>query len=184
MKIKKIHPAEAIIKTKWFQIYHRLVEYSDNTKVDWEFIDEKEDAVCGVLIGKDNLVYLVKEWRGAWKEEVISVVTGGMPRGLTIQKAADEFIRESREETGFRPKKVTFLTKLRHSLSSNGYRYIFMGENLVKDPLPLDYGEKIEVVTLPLEKALKLVFDPQANITLYTALALLLAKDKISHRNE
>ncbi len=179
MRVKKVTPSEVIVKTKWFKISHLEATYDDNSQVDWEFLDEENDAVSGVLIDDNNFLYLVKEWWGAWRSEVISVVTGGIAKGLDQKAAAREFVREAREETGFRPQKVTFLAKLRFSLSSRGYRYIFLGENLKKDPLPPDDGEKIEVIKLPFDEGMKLIFSSPPQLTVYSALALILAKRKL-----
>jgi len=151
---------------------------ADGLVVDWEYLDEEVDAVSGVIIDKEGYIYMVKEWRGAWREDVLGVVTGGAPKGLSVKKAAVEFVREAREEAGYRPKKVTFLGKFKHSMSQWGYRYLFLGEDLVEDPLPKDEGEEIEVVKMKLDEVLeKYVYQGLGKLTSYSALALILVKE-------
>ena len=177
MKPKRVKLPKVIVKTKWFQVNGLKVEYPNGEKMEWEYLNEEVDAVCGAVVDDEGYVYLVKEWRGAWQEEVLGVVTGGMPRGLSVEEAAEEFVREVREEVGFRPKKVVFLGKFKHGMSMNGYRWIFLGMDLVKDPLPKDKGEELEVVKMKLDETIeKYVYKGEGRLTSYSALALILAR--------
>ncbi len=183
MKPKRVEGPKVIVKTKWFQVNGLKVEYPNGEKVEWEYLNEEVDAVCGAVVDDKGYVYLVKEWRGAWQEEVLGVVTGGMPKGLSVEKAAEEFVREVREEIGFRPKKVVFLGKFKHGMSMNGYRWIFLGMDLVKDPLPKDKGEELEAVKMRLDEVLdRYVWEGRGKLTSYSALALILAQREIRRK--
>ncbi len=179
MKPKTILKPSVITQTKWYKIINQPVVMPDETRVDWQVLIDGW-AVSGAIVDKDNNIYLVKEWRGAWLSEITSVVTGGVRANLTISQARQEFVRESQEEVGLRPKQVSFLGKFKHGANQKGYRYIFLGQDPVRDPLPKDKGEYLEVVKIPFDEAVKhYIYQNKDNLTTHSALALLLAQQKL-----
>ena len=70
------------------------------------------------------------------------VAQSGVP---AEEKIEDGAMRELREESGFRADKLELLgSYLKNNRRTTGKFYVFLGTNLVEDPLPADEIEEIE----------------------------------------
>lgn len=136
----------------------------------------RRDGVVVVPVDQDLNVYMLSEYCAGSNSFVLSFPGGSIDaEDADIAQAAQ---RELREETGFRAEQ---LHKLRfayeHPSTSTRRSHVFLGYDLAPDPLPAS-GEILEVVVLPLEKAIARAFtDYESDVS--TIGNLLMARDKL-----
>jgi ADP-ribose pyrophosphatase len=118
---------------------------------------------CHILaLPTPKTVLLLREYRafdGTW---VWMLPSGKIDKEKDPHIAAE---RELREETGFRAGKMSHFCTMRISETYIPESHFFIATDLVKDPLPQDDDEMIEVHELPLLEALKRAQDtPQPRL--------------------
>jgi ADP-ribose pyrophosphatase len=118
-------------------------------------IVQRSDCVAVVAVDADNNIILEKQFRQAVGKELLEIPAGGIDDGEAPEEAV---IREMREETGLRPKKVK---KLGGFYSSPGYTteylYLYLAGDLVPDPLSAEDTAGIELIRVPLVRIPALV---------------------------
>lgn len=101
-----------------------------------------------VLAVKDDMVYFVRQYRYAYREELLELPAGKLNEGEDPKHCA---IRELEEETGLKATDVHLITKL---YPSPGYTdeviYVYLAKDFVPGTMHLDEDEFLGVVTLPL----------------------------------
>ncbi len=138
-----------IIKVK-----NDTVRLPDGTIAERELVLHNGGA-CVVALDNENNVLLVKQYRKPFDSELLEIPAG------KLEKNEDPFLagkRELREETGFIAEKFT---KISETYPSPGYLnekiHIYLAENLKFVGQDLDDGEFVEVLKVPLEKAVEMV---------------------------
>ena len=105
----------------------------------------KNDGACAVTVvcrHSDGKILLQKEYSYPPNQKLFQFPGGGVPAD---EKPENGAIRELREESGFRANKLKLLgSYLENNRRSTAKFYVFLGTNLVKDPLPADEVEDIE----------------------------------------
>jgi ADP-ribose pyrophosphatase len=130
-------------------------------------------ASVGVLpfLSKQDVV-LVRQYRHVAQGFSWEVPGGGMLAGERPEQTAQ---RELREEAGYRAGR---LRRLGEFWPNNAYLdeviHVYLAEDLVKDPLPADLDEHLEVQSFPFEVALAMAQDDRISCGL-TKLAILWA---------
>ncbi len=130
-------------------------------------------ASVGVLpfLTQDQIV-LVRQYRHVTQDFSWEVPGGGMEPGETPAETAQ---RELREEAGYR---AGSLVRLGCFWPNNAYLdeviHLYLGRNLVPDPLPGDQDERLEVRTFPFSEAFAMAQDDRITCGL-TKLAILWA---------
>lgn len=138
--------------------------YSDN---DWQILLESASLPDGrekrvsrakradsahIIAFKDpQAILMIREYRPYYGTYIWMLPSG------RIDKETDQIVgaqRELQEETGFRAEKLELLCKTNYSESLIATNYIYVASGLVKDPLPQDDDELIEVHECTLEDAL------------------------------
>ncbi len=122
---------------------------------EYHEIVEHPPAVAIIPIDNDENIFLIKQFRRAANKTLIEIPAGIIEKNESEKECA---IRELREEIGFFPNKL-------HSLGGfylspgfcDEYLHLFIAEDLIKNPLPPDDGEEIEIMKVSLEKALNLI---------------------------
>lgn len=108
-----------------------------------------------VALTDDNEVYLVNQYRYPYKSEILEIPAGKLNPGEDPLECGK---RELREETGITAREFTSLGKL---LPSPGYSseiiYMYLARGLTQGRLQLDEDEFINVMKLPLKKAVEMV---------------------------
>lgn len=139
-----------------------------------EIID-RQPGVSIVPIDTAHNVLLISEYC-AGSNSFLYALPGGSIEGNAEPES--EATRELREETGYRAERFIKLhfTYSRPAISTRRV-YTFLAYDLIWDPLP-DPDEAIEVVTLPLEEAIELVYQDFTSDTA-TLGNLLMARDKL-----
>jgi ADP-ribose pyrophosphatase len=116
---------------------------------------EHDPCITVVAIDADDNILLVRQYRRAVDKALLEIPAGGIDRGEDIEAAV---VREMREETGFRPGKVE---RLGGFYSTPGfcdeYLYLYLAEDLIKDPLSAEDTPGIEVVRVPVSKVRDLI---------------------------
>ena len=114
-------------------------------------------GVAIVAIDGDGNIIMVRQYRKPYDEVVLEIPAGKLEKG---ENPFDAGKRELREETGFIPEKYRFIGKC---YPSPGYLneiiHMYLAEGLEFVGQELDAGEFLEVIKIPLEKAVKMVMD-------------------------
>ncbi len=114
-------------------------------------------------------VLVLREYRPFYAKYVWMLPSGKVDKETDVQAAAQ---RELQEETGFRARTLRHYFEVRHTERVDYRCHVFLAEDLVRDPLPQDAEEMIEVHTLSLDEAVERLLhsDPIHSIS---ALAML-----------
>jgi ADP-ribose pyrophosphatase len=111
-------------------------------------IVEHPDCIAVVAIDAQGNVLLEIQYRQALEKDLLEIPAGGIDNG---EEPEDAVTREMREETGFRPQKVTKLTGFYSSPGfTTEYLHLYLATDLVPDPLAAEDTAGIEVVKVPL----------------------------------
>ncbi|MDD4319785.1 MAG: NUDIX hydrolase [Candidatus Peribacteraceae bacterium] len=117
----------------------------------------------------DDTVLLLREFRPFYGRYVWLIPSGKADKEQDVDAAAQ---RELREETGFRSKDLRFYCMARYTDALEAKNHIYIARQLVKDPLPQDESELIEVHEVRLQDAIdRVLHDDFAHLA--TAYALL-----------
>lgn len=136
--------------------YLRLdeVEIQGRPSTTWEVVVHP-GAVVIIPVNSEGEILLVKQWRRAANRIILELPAGTLEEGEPAITCAQ---RELQEETGFFAKE---LIPFGGCFSIPGfcteYLHFFIGRGLKHSPLPPDEEEKIDLVTLPLAKALEMI---------------------------
>lgn len=121
----------------------------------------RADAVHILAFPKAGDILMLREYRPYYGEYLWMLPSGRADKEKDMTIAAQ---RELQEETGYRAEKLKYWCTTNHSESLVMDNHIFIAHDLVKDPLPQDDDELIEVHVLPLEEALqKILTSPKVH---------------------
>lgn len=149
-------PIRSKYQGKIFAIKERDVYFPDGSKTVFEYC-ERPTSVSILAFNEKNELLLIKEWRPGYDKNVWFLPGGRADHNHEKPKTAA--IREMREETGFRPKKIRLIHKKAPASTLIWDIYTYAARDLVLDPLPKDKGEVTEPVFVPLKKAVGMAVD-------------------------
>lgn len=129
-------------------------------------------AVAIVPIIEGDKVILIRQFRKPVEKVIWEIPAGKLDAGEEPLACAE---RELQEEIGYRPQRLVHLSS---TIVAPGYSseliHLYLGDQLEKSSLAADGDEFIDTYTLPLSKAVQMVY--QGEITdSKTVIALLLA---------
>ena len=114
-------------------------------------------AAAVVPMKEDGMVILIRQYRHAAGGYIYEIPAGKLHPGEDPKLCA---ARELQEEIGYRADSLELLTSI---LTTPGFTdeviHIYKGTGLTKGKQDLDHDEVIEIVELPLEKALAQIID-------------------------
>ena len=114
-------------------------------------------AAAVVPMKEDGTVILIRQYRHAAGGYIYEIPAGKLHPGEDPKLCA---ARELQEEIGYRADSLELLTSI---LTTPGFTdeviHIYKGTGLTKGKQDLDHDEVIEIVELPLEKALAQIID-------------------------
>ena len=114
-------------------------------------------AAAVVPMREDGTVILIRQYRHAAGGYIYEIPAGKLHPGEDPKLCA---ARELQEEIGYRADSLELLTSI---LTTPGFTdeviHIYKGTGLTKGKQDLDHDEVIEIVELPLEKALAQIID-------------------------
>ena len=118
-----------------------------------EYVEHRGGA--GVLaVDNDGYVYLVRQYRYAYREDLLEIPAGKLEEGEPPIVTAS---RELEEETGLQGKIEEFGLLYPTPGYTNEPLYIFLATDLRLVERHLDEGEFLDVVRIPFEKAYEMV---------------------------
>jgi ADP-ribose pyrophosphatase len=151
---EKILSSKYILKGHVINLRVDEVVTPDGRRTTREII-EHPGAVAVVALDADNNVLLVRQYRSPIKKDLLEIVAGGIDKGEDTKTTV---IREMQEETGYKPRKVKFLTEF---YSAPGYSeekmYLYLAMDLIPSRLTAEDTAEIELVRVPVNQVKKLI---------------------------
>lgn len=139
-------------------------------------IVEHGGVVAIVPFVNESRVVLIRQYRHAIEEEIMEIPAGLLEPGEDIYKCA---VRELTEETGFKAAKLEKLAEYYPAPEfSNQMTYIFKATCLEQVGAKLDKDEFLEVVTMGLDEAIKLIAEGRIRDS-KTIIGLLFAREGV-----
>ncbi len=130
--------------------YKEHMKLPDGYEADWDYIAHPGGAAC-LPVTKDGDVILVSQYRNSQDRLTLEIPAGKKDNNESDEATA---LRELEEETGYKTDKVTHLTD---TIPAVGYSDevlgLFYADNLIPSKQNLDDDEKIDLVKIPLKKA-------------------------------
>ncbi|HVO70094.1 MAG TPA: NUDIX hydrolase [Aggregatilineaceae bacterium] len=149
---EKILSSEPVYLGRLVKLYVETVELPDGNRSIREIV-RHPGAVAMVPLLAGGEVVLVRQFRGAADRVLLEIPAGTLEAGEDPLAAAG---RELQEEAGYRPGK---LDRLGGEFTAPGYTsefiHLFLATELEPSRLARDADEFLEVVTLPLDEALR-----------------------------
>jgi ADP-ribose pyrophosphatase len=108
------------------------------------------DTVHVMAFDDKGNILILREYRPFYKTWIWMLPSGHVDKETDRDAAAD---RELREETGFRAEKIRYLWTANATEKLSSSNYFYLASSLIKDPLPQDDDENIEVHALTPEEA-------------------------------
>lgn len=168
----KIISEKVLYKSNLSEVISAKVKLPNGKIVEWDYFGNA-DVVAVLPIDSDRNVYLVSEWRPAWRKEIMQIPAGHCPfkdeKGRLHQTH-----NELREETGMDAKKIKKLISYAPGARMNYQVFLYLAQDLFpsyKDP---DDDELITVVKMPFKKAFKMFVVDNKPTTSSTLIALLI----------
>lgn len=163
---------------KFFSLKRETVHFKTHPPHNWDFLIHP-GAVAVLPVLDNGHILLIKQWRRAVKQILIEIVAGLLDPG---EKPAAAALREMQEEAGYSAKTLLPLSQFYVAPGlSTEYIHLFLAKDLVKNPLPPDDHEAIDVMEVPLSKALSMIHSGEIKDA-KTICALLLYHQMESHR--
>ena len=118
-------------------------------------------AVCIIPVLKENSILFIRQYRYPIRKHMIEIPAGKLDAGEDPLTCG---LRELEEETGYVAEKLTLLTTIYPAIGFTDEKmWIYIAENLTKTKPKLDKDEFLEPYPLPLDKALKMVWESKIN---------------------
>ena len=147
--------SKCVFKGSFLDVRKDEVIFSNGSSSTREWINHP-GAVCCIPVFENGEICLIKQYRYAVKKYVIELPAGKLEIGETPIDCAK---RELEEETGFEAKKIRFLTMFYPAVGFvNEEMHLFLARELKKTHTNLDHDEFIEVLPMPLEQAVQMIF--------------------------
>ncbi len=172
----KKEKSELMYDSKIVSLYKDYLKTPKGNIVEYDYIKHKSGGGAGALVVDENeYTYLVKQYRNSLDKINIEIPAGGYSfRG---EKGVDCAIREVEEEIGFIPQDMYHVSDMISSVGTYDERTdIYVGVNLVKGERKLDPDEYIEIIHIPVDEAIDMIYRGEI-IDSKTIVALLAYKD-------
>lgn len=144
----------------------------ENEKTAARDVIRHPGGVCIVALTENNEVYFVKQYRYPHKKALLEIPAGKLEWGENHFECGK---RELREETGFTADEFTYLGCLFPTPAyDTEVIHMYLAKGLHKAEQDLDDDEFLEVMTIPLDEAVKMVMNNEIEDA-KTQLALLKA---------
>jgi ADP-ribose pyrophosphatase len=160
-----------IYRNPWLSLREDVVELPNGRSTIYGVV------TCGQCVGvlpfvNPETILLIRQYRYVARRATWEMPTGGVHAGESIEAAAQ---RELAEEVGYHAARLIPVSAYHTSKSvMDETAHLFLGEELVKLPLPPDETEFIEVRRFPFSEALRMVLAGEI-VDSMTIIAVLLA---------
>ena len=153
---EKILSEETIFSGRVFTVKTRQVEL-ENGKVQSREVVLHNGGAAILPVDEDGNVYLIRQYRIAFEEEVLEMPAGKLEKGEDPFEAAK---RELSEETGFTAKHYFNLGEMWPTVGYCGEKiYIYLATGLTKGETHPDEDEFVTTVKLPFEQVYEMCMD-------------------------
>jgi len=131
MKNPKVLSEKSVYKTsfgvdKYTEMKMARVRLPNGKITKWGYI-KLRDAVAIVAVDKKKNVYLTKQWRLAWKRNILSLPAGAVKSNATEKERIQKVKQEMQEEIGFKAVKITKLvSSITHGSSIRSKFHIYL----------------------------------------------------------
>lgn len=141
--------SEIAYSCEGFDIVNETVELPDGEQAEFDYLTQ-EDSVVILPFRHDDRVVVIDEWRHAVGRENHGLPAGGLEGD---EKPREAVARELREETGYEPGKVEFLTSVEpaNGFADAVFHYFVAYDCQQVGERSLDTDETIEVSTTTFE---------------------------------
>ncbi len=179
MSKSKVISEKVVYKSDLSTVVSAKIKLENGKEVEWDYLTN-EDVVSVLPIDKEGNVYLVSEWRPAWRQDIIQIPAGHCPykNASGILKQAHN---ELREETGMDSKDIKKLISYAASARIKYKVHLFLAQDLFPSYKSPDEDELIKIVKMPFKKAYKLFVEDNKLTTSSTILALAMAKNLMGY---
>lgn len=173
----KVLKEKVIYKSNLSEVISATVRLKNGKVIEWDYFGNA-DVVAILPVDNDGNVYFCKEWRPAWKKDLVQLPAGHCS-AKTEKGRLKQAHNELREEIGMDAKILKKLIVYAPSARMNYAVHLYLARGLfqfAKDP---DEDEFIEVVKIPFKKAYQRFVVDWKLTTSSTMMGLILAKDLI-----
>ncbi len=146
-----------VYEGKLFQVWHAKVQLDTGEFAEREYLEHITGSVAAIVLDEQKNVYLVREYRTAAHEIQVHIPGGTFIPSEESPEAAIE--REVREEIGIRPRQIEKLFESHGGGSWFWPQHFFLCTDLLEDPLPGDWDERIEIVRMSFKDYLQKSFE-------------------------
>lgn len=149
--------SDRLVDSRWVRVDKNRVALPNGLVVDDFYTISISDASAIVALTADHQLILKKEYRYTYDRELIEIPAGCFEPdetdGLAVAK------RELLEETGYASQEWTYLgATVESSSKMTNHMHIYLAQNCQKvSRQRLDATEELEVMIVPLEKAIDMV---------------------------
>lgn len=149
---------ELICESKIVELYKDYLKTPDGNTVCYDYIKHKRGGGAGVLlVDSDECTYLVKQYRNSINAVDMEIPAGGYSY---IGEPGDTCaVREAEEETGLIPQELYHVANIVSSIGTFDERTdVYIGTHLKKGNVSLDPDEYIDVVRIPVNDAINMIY--------------------------
>lgn len=159
------------------KVHLAKVRLSNGKIVEWDHAHGSH-VVAMLPLDSDNNVYLVREWRIAWKREVLQIPAGGCD-ALDEEGKLKQIHNELREEIGMDARKIDSLASVMLAARTRSKISIYLARDLYPENKDPDPDEILEIVKMPFDKAYEMFVSGNVLTTSYTLIAFLMTRNKL-----
>lgn len=142
-----------VFKGKVVTLHNDKVKCPNGVEATREFV-EHNGGIC-ILCEIDNKIAFVKQYRYAYKQEVIELPAGKLEKGEDPYNAG---IRELEEEIGYKAKSLTDYGIMYPSVGySNEIIHMYVANKVTKTKTNFDFDENLDLVFLSKEEIVSLL---------------------------
>ncbi len=153
---EKTISSEVKFKGRIITVYSDKVRLEDGSEAYREVV-RHSGGVCVIPVTDSGEIFLVKQLRYPFQEVTVEIPAGKLNEG---EDHAECGKRELLEETGYTCSEYTYLGKLYPTPAYDSeIIHIYMARGLSFSSQNLDPGEFLDVIKMPIKKAVEMVMD-------------------------
>ena len=169
----KVASRKKLLKTKFFDVEEEKIILPNGTKHIYKTAVRKPVSMV-IPLTEDYEIYMIKQYRYLYNDCLTELVAGHIDDNESPLAAAK---RELKEETGLTAKHWEEIKRLEGSASVFKSKvHLFLAKDLEEGKSSPEDGEEIDLIKVPLKKAVEMVMNGEVNTTSVMYAILLLEK--------